>query len=84
MVVADHSADDLFKDVPAGQNSATDVASYTISAKLDEVAHVVKGSGTLRWTNTSDKAVSEVYFHLYMNAFKNEGMGIQRLGARSI
>lgn len=72
MVVADHSADDLFKDVPAGQNSATDIASYTISAKLDEVAHVVKGSGTLRWTNTSDKAVSEVYFHLYMNAFKND------------
>ncbi len=51
---------------------APDIASYTLHAKLDEDAHIVFGSGELRWTNTSSRAVTEVWLHLYLNAFKNE------------
>ena len=48
------------------------VASYTLEAALDPVAHTVDGEGVLTWTNTSRKAVTELWFHLYLNAFKND------------
>lgn len=48
------------------------VASYTLKAELDTTRHRVKGSGTLVWTNTSQTAVRSLFFHLYLNAFKNE------------
>jgi hypothetical protein len=48
------------------------VADYTLRATLDPAAHTVHGEGTLRWTNTSTVAVRELWFHLYLNAFKNE------------
>lgn len=48
------------------------VVDYTLTAKLDPVAHSVAGQGTLKWTNTSVAPVSELWFHLYLNAFKNQ------------
>jgi hypothetical protein len=48
------------------------VASYTLSARLDTGAHSVEGAGKLRWKNTSTRAVSSLFFHLYLNAFKND------------
>lgn len=48
------------------------VVDYTLSAKLDSFAHTVAGVGTLRWTNTSAVPVDELWFHLYLNAFKNQ------------
>ncbi|HET9959378.1 MAG TPA: M1 family peptidase, partial [Polyangiaceae bacterium] len=48
------------------------VASYTMQAKLNPTTHVVKGTQRIVWTNTSRAAVSSLYFHLYLNAFKNE------------
>ncbi|HVW25808.1 MAG TPA: M1 family metallopeptidase [Polyangiaceae bacterium] len=47
------------------------VASYTLSARLDATLHTVDGQGTLVWENTSSRPASELWFHLYLNAFKN-------------
>ncbi len=51
---------------------AESVASYTLTATLDPDAHVVTGEGTLVFRNVSDAPLSEVWFHLYLNAFKNQ------------
>ncbi len=48
------------------------IASYTLEAALDPEAHTVDGEGVLTWTNTSRKPVTELWFHLYLNAFKND------------
>src|SRR5688572_32330513 len=52
--------------------AARKTVEYTLRARLDPVAHTVAGTGTLRWTNTSEVAVQELWFHLYLNAFKNQ------------
>jgi hypothetical protein len=56
---------------PAAEKPAR-VASYTLSARLDEKEHRVTASGTITWRNTARISVSELYLHLYMNAFKNQ------------
>lgn len=48
------------------------VASYTLEARLDAVKHRVSGRGTIVIVNTARAPLSELYFHLYMNAFKND------------
>jgi hypothetical protein len=48
------------------------VASYTLSARLDENAHRINATGTITWRNASRVAVRELYLHLYLNAFKNQ------------
>ena len=48
------------------------VASYSIEARLDEAAHRVDATERLVFKNVSARAVSELYFHLYLNGFKNE------------
>lgn len=50
---------------------AKEVASYWLKAKLDADTHRVTGSGRIKWTNTSDVAVRQLWLHLYLNAFKN-------------
>jgi Peptidase family M1 domain len=52
-------------------DSVLEVASYTLNARLDEAARTVHGAGTLTWVNTATVATSELYFHLYLNAFQN-------------
>lgn len=47
------------------------IASYTLRARLDESSHTIHGEGTIRWTNASSVSTDELYFHLYLNAFKN-------------
>lgn len=49
------------------------VVSYRIDAVLDAARHAVSGSQHMTWRNRSDRPVSKVYFHLYLNAFQNEG-----------
>jgi hypothetical protein len=51
---------------------AVDVVDYTMSAVLDRPEHEVHGTATIVWRNTSTAAVRELWFHLYLNAFKNE------------
>jgi hypothetical protein len=58
-------------DVAMAQH-AEEVVRYTLVATLDPVKHTVHGDGTLKWRNTSSAKVSELWMHLYLNAFKNE------------
>ena len=48
------------------------VVSYHIDAELDAARHAVTGKEHMTWRNRSDRAVSQVYFHLYLNAFEND------------
>ena len=49
------------------------VVSYQIDAELDAVKHAVTGREHMTWRNRSDRPISHVYFHLYLNGFQNEG-----------
>ncbi|AFK03936.1 Peptidase M1 membrane alanine aminopeptidase [Emticicia oligotrophica DSM 17448] len=48
------------------------IANYDISVKLDPIKHTLEGKETLVWKNTSTDIISELQFHLYLNAFKNK------------
>ena len=50
---------------------AEQVVDYHISAKLDTVSKQVNGQIRLIWRNPSDDSVPDLWFHLYLNAFKN-------------
>jgi hypothetical protein len=57
-------------DAPLPSSTAP-VASYTLNARLDAASRAISGSGRVIWVNTARVATSELYFHLYLNAFKN-------------
>ncbi len=46
-------------------------ANYDIEAKLDTEKKLIDGQLLLTWTNISKDTISELHFHLYLNAFKN-------------
>jgi len=46
--------------------------AYTIDATLDEATRTVRGTQRLRWRNADRVPVSELQFHLYLNAFRDE------------
>ena len=48
------------------------VVDYDIAVSLDATTHLFEGTETLRWTNPADVAVSDLKFHLYWNAFRND------------
>jgi hypothetical protein len=47
------------------------IASYNLRARLNPDEKKVAGSEVLTWLNDSELPVSELRFHLYLNAFKN-------------
>ncbi len=47
------------------------VVEYTILTSLDTVEKTLDGTERLVWRNPSGDPVSELRFHLYLNAFKN-------------
>jgi hypothetical protein len=47
-------------------------ASYTIDARLDTNARLITGSGELRWRNDALTPASELRFHLYWNAWRDD------------
>jgi len=49
------------------------VVSYQINADLNALKHAVTASEHMTWRNRSDREVHQVYFHLYLNGFKNNG-----------
>jgi hypothetical protein len=63
---------------PATFEHPPEIASYTLRATLDSAAHTVHGEGTIRWKNASSRAVKELWFHLYLNAFKNQSSVFMR------
>ena len=58
-----------FDDDASMRAHATPVASYTMRATLDPVAHTLRGEATIQWTNASVVAQRELWVHLYLNAF---------------
>jgi len=55
----------------AAQPVSPPVVEYSIDATLDPKAKTVDGKERLLWRNPSGDDVSELQFHLYLNAFKN-------------
>lgn len=47
------------------------IANYKISVSLDPAEKTLTASETLTWRNTSQDRITELQFHLYLNAFKN-------------
>lgn len=48
------------------------VANYDIKVRLEPKTKTLRGQQTLTWTNKTSKPTSELQFHLYLNAFKDE------------
>ena len=47
------------------------VVSYTISVRLNPSTKQLEGRETVTWRNPSTDTVSDLWLHLYLNAFKN-------------
>ncbi len=47
------------------------VANYSIAVRLDPEMHTLDAHEVLSWHNLSGEGTSELYFHLYPNAFKS-------------
>jgi len=47
------------------------LANYRIEVRLDPQAKLLHGRETLTWKNDQAFAVSDLWFHLYQNAFRN-------------
>jgi hypothetical protein len=56
---------------PLSASLAKPIVSYDFKVRLDPAKKTVSGSESLTWLNDSDVPVSELQFHLYLNAFKN-------------
>jgi Peptidase family M1 domain len=48
------------------------IVAYTIDVRLDPDAHTLSGRERLVWRNPSNDAVAELWFHLYLNAFRDD------------
>ncbi len=46
-------------------------ASYTLEVALDVQQHTLCSKGVIHFTNQSTRPLTELWFHLYLNAFKN-------------
>ncbi|HET7545036.1 MAG TPA: M1 family metallopeptidase [Polyangiaceae bacterium] len=57
---------------PALADSPPRVASYSLEAKLDSERHRISGREKIHLLNRSNAALNELWFHLYLNAFKND------------
>ncbi len=57
----------------AAQNAARSPSrtDYEITAELDGDTKILTGAETVSWTNGSGETVSDLWFHLYLNAFSN-------------
>jgi hypothetical protein len=55
-----------------------DVVDYDLQATLDPVNHTIEGRETVVWRNRSNRPVSSLYVHLYLNAFEGEGSTFNR------
>ena len=55
----------------SGEAPVEDVANYEIQATLDPGTKSVTGTARITWTNPSADAVPDLWFHLYLNAFRD-------------
>lgn len=54
------------------------IVQYKMSARLDPATKIIKGHYDLIWWNHTDDSIPDLYFHLYLNAFKNLGSTFMR------
>ena len=47
-------------------------ANYSINARLDPASRTITGSEIITWRNITTKTVTDLQFHLYWNAWKND------------
>jgi hypothetical protein len=47
------------------------IANYNIDVKLDAGKRLLNGHEVIKWHNKSPDVISELQFHLYLNAFRN-------------
>lgn len=50
---------------------AQHTVAYRISVRLDPPTRQLRGTERITWTNPSTEPVPDLWFHLYLNAFKN-------------
>lgn len=63
----------LFVNVKAQNKPLSNrIANYTINVTLDAEKKALKGQEILEWKNTSTDNISELQFHLYLNAFRDK------------
>jgi peptidase M1-like protein len=67
----------LPRDEPLPSSTAP-VASYTLRARLDAPSRAIAGSGRIDWVNRARVPTAELYFHLYLNGFKNSETVLNR------
>jgi len=53
-------------------------ANYTMNASLDPATRRITGSASIEWRNVTSKTTSELQFHLYWNAWKNNESAFMR------
>ena len=66
---------------PAGARSPR-LASYVIDARLDPATRLLTGTETVTFRNATAHATSELRFHLYYNAWRNERSSFLQAAAR--
>ena len=59
------------------------IVRYKMTAQLDPATRIIKGHYTLRWKNHTADTIPDLYFHLYLNAFKNMDSTFLRESASS-
>jgi Peptidase family M1 domain len=59
-------------DFAVAVQAPSKVASYDIEAKLDTSTHRITGHETIHFVNRASVPLNELWFHLYLNAFKND------------
>ncbi len=73
----------VFAQTPAWEtNLSPRIANYDISVKLDTAKKTLTCKERLNWRNDSPDFITELQFHLYLNAFKNTNSTFLRSGAR--
>ena len=60
----------LINNIYSQSNTWQQHVDYTILASLDDQNGIVNGEETIAYSNNSKDSLSEIYLHLYWNAFK--------------
>lgn len=66
------------KPAMAGPPLSPRIANYQIKVLLNDVTKRLDGKQTLTWRNTSTDLITELWFHLYLNAFRDRNSTFMR------
>jgi hypothetical protein len=70
-VIPDAAPPAAVATTPRLPEAADQIVDYRIAVRLDAEKKQLAGQQRLTWRNPSQDAVSDLWFHLYLNAFKN-------------